>query len=159
MSERPVVNLDELEPRPEEDRHPEGYRRRLARVGPLLGAERLGATVYELDAGQSICPYHYEHGREEWLIVLTGSPLVRTPDGEQRLQPGDVACYPDGPGGAHKITNVAAEPLRVLMISTMSEPSLGVYPDSGKIGVWPGGRIFRLTDEVDYFLGETEADG
>ena len=41
-------------------------------------------TVYELPPGQSICPYHYELGDEEWLIVLAGRPTLRTPEGEQR---------------------------------------------------------------------------
>ncbi len=41
---------------------PEGYRCRMARFGPSIGAERLGGTVYELDPGDSVCPYHYEVG-------------------------------------------------------------------------------------------------
>ena len=42
------------------------------RLGPSLGARQLGATVYELPPGQSICPYHYEYPNEEWLVVLSG---------------------------------------------------------------------------------------
>ena len=62
--------------------------------------------------------------------------------------------FPDGPGGAHKVTNIDAEPLRVMMISTMDEPSIAVYPDSGKVGVFPLGRLFREVDAVDYWDGE-----
>ena len=34
------------------------------------------------------------------------------------------------------------------------EPSVAFYPDSGKVGVWPAAKLFRLADEVDYFDGE-----
>jgi len=41
------------------------------------------------------------------------------------------------------------------MLSNTDEPSVAFYPDSGKIGLWPAGKLFRLADEVDYFDGET----
>lgn len=153
MTERPVVNAFnapvELDP---ED--PQGYRQRMARIGPLLGAERLGATIYELDRGESVCPYHYEYGNEEWLLVLRGNPTLRHPDGEETLDPGDMVCFPEGPDGAHKLTNHAADPARVLMLSTTVEPSVAIYPDSGKVGVWPPGKLFREDDAVSYWEGE-----
>jgi len=136
---------------------PDGYRTPYARLGPLLGASALGATVYDLAAGQSVCPYHYEHGNEEWLVVLTGRPTLRHPEGEDELAPGDVVCFPEGPEGAHKLTNKRPEPSRVLLLSTRKEPSVAVYPDSGKVGVWPPGKLFRLVDAVDYWVGETGA--
>jgi hypothetical protein len=40
------------------------------------------------------------------------------------------------------------------MVSTKTEPSVAVYPDSGKLGVWPPGKLFRLEDAVDYWVGE-----
>ena len=66
------VNVNEVvgEPEPSD---PPGYQNRARQLGPLIGAERLGATVYELPEGQSTCPYHYEYGREEWLFVLSGN--------------------------------------------------------------------------------------
>ena len=73
--------------------------------------------MYELHEGQSICPYHYEYGSEEWVIVLRGQPMFRHPDGEDILEPGDVVCFPDGPAGAHKLTNASAETVRVILLS------------------------------------------
>jgi uncharacterized cupin superfamily protein len=132
----------------------EGYRVGHQRLGPLLGAEQLGMTVYELPPGQSICPYHYELGDEEWLIVLTGRPILRTPEGERALGPWDTVCFPEGPDGAHKLTNRSDEPLQVALLSTRREPSAAIYPDSNKIGIWPPGKLFRLADAVDYYDGE-----
>ncbi|HEY5389083.1 MAG TPA: cupin domain-containing protein [Solirubrobacteraceae bacterium] len=148
-----MINLGELELEAREGL-PEGYRVRAAALRAALGSELLGGNVYELDAGQSVGPYHYEIGIEEWLIVLSGSPLLRTPEGEERLSAGDVVCFPEGPAGAHKVTNVDRRPLRVLMISTQEEVSACVYPDSAKIGVWPPGKLFREDDAVPYWTGE-----
>jgi uncharacterized cupin superfamily protein len=134
-----------------DDTDPDGYHAGMNRFGPKIGATRLGGSVYELPAGQSICPYHYECGDEEWLIVLQGRPTARHPDGEDDLAPGDAVCFPEGPAGAHKVTNGTDETVRVLMISTMREPAVSVYPDSQKVGV-PGVGRFRLEDgKVDYY--------
>jgi uncharacterized cupin superfamily protein len=133
---------------------PAGYRARMARFGPTIGAEQLGGSVYELDAGESVCPYHYEYPEEEWLLVLAGRPTLRDPEGEHELQPGDLVCFPEGPDGAHKVTNRTDELVRILMLSTKHETAVAVYPDSGKVGVWPLGKLFRLADAVDYYDGE-----
>ena len=139
-----------------DDADPDGYHAGMSRFGPAIGASRLGGTVYEVPPGQSICPYHFEYGDEEWLIVLDGRPTVRHPGGEDELAPGDAVCFPEGPAGAHKVTNGTEETVRVLMISTLREPAVTVYPDSQKVGVHGGngqavGR-FRLEDgKVDYY--------
>ena len=134
---------------------PEGYRAGMARFGRRIGARDLGGTVYELPPGQSNCPYHYEYGAEEWLIVLDGAVTVRHPDGERTYEPGDVVCFPEGPDGAHKLTNRGDATVRVLMLSTMREPNVAVYPDSDKLGVWPGDArdelYVRRESAVDYW--------
>jgi len=138
---------------------PEGYRSGMDRFGSSIGASMLGGSLYEVPPGQSICPYHYEHGDEEWLIVLDGTPTLRHPQGEDELAPGDVVCFPAGPDGAHKVTNGAEATVRVLMVSTMRMPSVAVYPDSDKIGVFTEGRrdniMARRDSSVDYYDGET----
>jgi uncharacterized cupin superfamily protein len=146
---------------PEED--PAGYRVGHVRFGPRIGARRLGGTVYELPTGQSICPYHWEAGDEELLIVLEGRPSVRHPDGEEELSAGDVVCFPEGPAGAHRISNHAAETARVLMFSTQRTPAVTAYPDGDKVGLFNEdpklSLLFRRGDAVDYYLGETGESG
>ena len=138
---------------------PDGYRAGMARFGARIGATMLGGTVYDLPPGQSNCPYHYEYGNEEWLLVLEGRLTLRHPDGEDELDPGDVVCFAVGPGGAHKLTNRSETPVRVLMLSTRHEPAVAVYPDSDKIGVWPGDErddlLVRRESAVEYWDGET----
>jgi uncharacterized cupin superfamily protein len=153
------VNLHSLEAEYDAS-DPDGYHAGMARFGKELGAVMLGGSVYELPPGQSNCPYHYEYGNEEWLIVLSGTLTVRHPGGEEELASGDVVCFPVGPDGAHKLTNASDETVRVLMLSTMVEPSVAVYPDSDKIGVWPDPDrrdhiLVRRESGVDYWDRET----
>ena len=148
------LNLHSLEAEYDES-DPDGYRAGMTRFGKELGAVMLGGSVYELPPGQSNCPYHYEYGNEEWLIVLAGTLTLRHPGGEDELAPGDVVCFPVGPEGAHKLTNASDETVRVLMLSTRIEPAVAVYPDSDKIGVWPGQKsdhvLVRRESHVDYW--------
>jgi len=141
-----------------DDSDPEGFRAGMARLGGLLGAKETGISVYELPPGQSICPYHYECGEEEWLLVLSGNPTLRSPDGEERLAPWDVACFPRGPEGAHAVRNETAETARVLMFSTVVTPTATVYPDSDKVGIWTGDKetdvLVRRSSRVGYYDGE-----
>jgi uncharacterized cupin superfamily protein len=140
---------------------PEGFRSGLARLGKLLGdaAEETGVSVYELPPGQAICPYHYECGEEEWLLVVEGTPTLRHPEGSERLEPWDIVFFPKGPEGAHGVRNETEETARVLMFSTVVQPTATVYPDSDKVGIWTGipdaDVIVRRESKVDYFDGET----
>jgi uncharacterized cupin superfamily protein len=148
-----VANLFEVELVGDED-EPPGYGATYARVGPMVGGDQLGLSVYELAPGLSICPYHYENAEEEWLIVLTGAPTLRTPDGEHQLGPWDCVFFPTGEAGAHKVTNGTEETVRVCIWSNRLPVATSVYPDSGKVGAWPPGKLFRLADAVDYWDGE-----
>jgi uncharacterized cupin superfamily protein len=141
---------------------PPGYRAEAVKLGPLIGAAMIGGSVYVLAPGESVCPYHFEFGSEEWLLVLEGRPALRRAAGdgelEEVLEPGDTVCFPPGPPGAHKVTNGSEAPVRILMLSTMPEVDISYYPDSEKYGVWPGGGakgfLVRRESAVDYYDGE-----
>jgi uncharacterized cupin superfamily protein len=135
---------------------PEGYLCRAVRVGKKIGAAKLGMSVYELPAGQAVCPYHFEWTDEEWLIVLDGEPLLRTPEGERTLGPGDTVCFPAGPDGAHLVRNAGEGVVRVALLSTKSEIGIAEYPDSDKVGVWAGDAhyMLRRSGHLDYWDGE-----
>jgi uncharacterized cupin superfamily protein len=156
VAELSRVNLDELAPEYDES-DPDGYRAGMSRFGPSIGASQLGATVYELPAGQAICPYHYEYPEEEWLVVLAGRVTVRHPGGEDELRAGDIVCFPQGPDGAHKVTCLGEETARVMMLSTKQRPGIAVYPDSDKVGIWPGDDrdvLMMRRAKLEYYDGE-----
>jgi uncharacterized cupin superfamily protein len=137
---------------------PEGFRSGLARLGKILDPKESGVSVYEIPPGQSICPYHYECGEEEWLLVLEGNPTLRHPEGSERLDPWDIVFFPRGPEGAHGVGNETEQSARVLMFSTVVLPTATVYPDSDKVGVWTGDPeadvIVRRASRVGYYDGE-----
>jgi uncharacterized cupin superfamily protein len=137
---------------------PDGYRCGVTPVGSHAGGQAISVKVYELPPDQSLCPYHYEY-EEEWLVVLTGTVWLRTPNGEQLIPEGQVVCFAPGPEGAHKVTNRSQATSRVMMFSSSREPAVAVYPDSDKIGVWPGHAedsvmLRRADGAVDYYDGE-----
>ena len=127
-----------------------GYRRRSSGVGRLLGATRIGGSLYDLGDGERTFPYHFHYGMEEWLIVVDGTPTLRGQGHERELRPGDVVCFPVGPEGAHQVRG----PGTVLILSATRSPEVIEYVDSGKIAVRPPGKIFRTESEVDYWEGE-----
>jgi len=107
----------------------EGVRgRRLIREEgrPLSGA------VWELPPGSRGVDYHFHHGTEEFLIVLSGTATLRTPDGERELAAGSVAHFSPGPEGAHTVMNLGGEPMRYVMIAAHASTDIIEYPDTGE---------------------------
>lgn len=140
-----------------------GFGARRAQLGRQAGAHRLGASLFELAPGSAPFPLHYHLGNEELLIVLSGRPSLRTPDGERLLEEGEIVALPRGEAGAHQVVNRAQEPARVLIASEMNAPDIVVRPESGKLSAFgrpPGGRsegmhkVFFLRDEADFWEGE-----
>lgn len=145
----------------EDGERPEGFRSRRARVGYELGAELIGASLWEVPPGEAAYPYHFHYSDEELVIVLSGRPSLRTPEGIRELEEGEVLRFPLGEEGAHQILNRSEETATFLAVSSHGRPDVVVYPDSGKIGVGErlpkGGGLrafFRRVDRVDYFDGE-----
>src|SRR5438874_2950697 len=130
-----------------------GFRHVATSVGLRLGAQRIGASVYQAEAGWPIWPYHYHHGIEEWLYVIAGAPVLREPAGVRILTPGDLVCFPSGPLGAHTLKG----PGRLVIFATGhdAEPYMSVYPDSDKVSGPEG--IHLRNSAVSYWHGEGTA--
>jgi uncharacterized cupin superfamily protein len=136
----------------------DGYRHRVTAFGKRLGASLLGGSLYELPPGEKTWPYHYELGCEEWMLVVAGRPTLRSPDGDRQLEPGDVVVFPEGPAGAHGVSNQTGEPVRVVLLSSKSPLALVHYPDSNKVGIWSQAEgyqaLLRTEPKLDYWEGE-----
>ena len=89
-------------------------------VGQATGSTETLMFVYDLAPGSSSSPYHYEYD-EEWLLVVDGTVVVRTPEGEQTLERGELVRFPSGPAGAHKVMNRSDSPARTLLFSRRGE--------------------------------------
>ncbi|EJM67180.1 cupin domain-containing protein [Pseudomonas sp. GM49] len=169
----PILNLNsvELEPLPESFA-PTGetagrYQQRLARVGQLLGAQKLGYRLYVLEPGMRGSPFHSHRVNEEMFYVVAGEGEVRLGSERFPIRAGDViACPPGGPERAHQIINTSNGELRYLAVSTQQSPEICEYPDSGKYAVMDDFKVdvegnasgfvavARQADGVDYWDGE-----
>jgi uncharacterized cupin superfamily protein len=141
-----------------------GWRWKRLGLSSRLHAEQIGASLYELEPGQKTWPYHFHYGEEEMVVVLGGTPTLRDPEGERQLEAGDVVLFKRGPEGGHLLRNDTDDPVRLLMISSLAEVDVAVFPDSDKIvalsappGKSPEESFYLVVPQnaaVDYFEGE-----
>ncbi len=147
--------------------HGEDFAAKVAQIGPLIGAKQLGCRLCVVPAGKKAWPFHNHHVNEEMFVILEGTGTLRFGSDTHPVKAGDViACPAGGPETAHQLIAGPEGELRYLAISTMLEPEVAEYPDSGKFTVMsgspPGGdksvrRIYYIGREdsaVDYWDGE-----
>jgi len=146
----------------EDGERPEGFRSRRARIGYELGTELIGCSLWELPPGEAAYPYHYHYSDEELVIVLSGRPTLRTPEGNRELEAGEALRFELGETGAHQIFNATDQTATFLAVSSHGRPDVVVYPDANKIGVGErlpeGGGLrafFKRDDAVGYFEDES----
>ncbi len=158
-----IINLADIsfDPEDELDRvAPAGYAARFAAIGVRLGARMLGYSLVETKPGCRASPLHNHRCNEEMFLILDGEGVVRIGSEQYPVRAGDIiACPPGGPETAHQIQNTSDRPLRYLAISTMVEPDVIDYPDSGKFlvkGNLPAGDGTRR--ETFRFMGRQTAN-
>ncbi len=169
---RRVLNLDEVEYRaapavfaPPTDSK-QRFEARTGQVAGILGARKLGYNITEIAPGAAAFPFHNHRVNEEMFFVLEGNGELRLGDERLPLRSGDfIACPPGDETTAHQILNTGSQPLRVLAVSTVLDPEICEYPDSGKFSVSekrrnPDGtsegfrHVGRHVDKRDYWEGE-----
>lgn len=146
--------------------HGEQFFRR-KQLSAAVDADDVGCSLYELPPGKQSWPYHYHTANEEAVYVLAGSGQLRGEEGPIRLAAGDYVALPADASGGHQLVNDRDAPLRYLMVSTMNEPDVTIYPEMEKFGVFvetpPGGNgerpfhgFYNVNDDVDYWEDEME---
>jgi uncharacterized cupin superfamily protein len=164
MSERTdatdlVVSDSDLE-WSEEDHGERQFRRK--QLGAPADGEMLGTSLYEVPPGKTTWLPHYHTGNEEAIFVLDGEGTVALgPDDEAfALSAGTYVTLPVGEAGKHEI-RAGNETLRFLMVSTMNDPDITVYPDHGKVGLYAGsapGGDREKRDISTYLDADAEVD-
>ncbi len=160
----PILNIDQA---PLQDwAHGERYQARMAQIGRLLGARKLGYRLVELPPGKAAWPAHAHLVNEEMFFIIEGRGALRLGERRHPIRAGDVIAVPPGPDTPHQIVNDSDAGLIYLCVSTMQEPDIVMMPDSGKINIMagspPGGdksaRTLSLClpqdAAVDYWVGE-----
>ena len=149
-----------------EHSHGEKFGSRRKQLGSSAGGEKLGCSLYEVPPGRRAWPYHYHLANEEAIYVLEGSGTLRIGGEEIGVSRGDYVALPARAQAAHQLVNDSGAVLRYLCFSTMVEPDVMIYPDSGKVGIFggaaPGGskekrtfsKFLREEADVGYYEGE-----
>ncbi len=118
-----MANLFEPEFDAERDEPP--FRWRRAKLAQQAGSRELGASLFEVPPGAATFPLHAHFANEELLVVLSGRPTLTGIGGNSRqLETGEIVACPAGRDGAHRLDNETAEPVRVLIVSTMKSPEI-----------------------------------
>ena len=124
---------------------------------PFGEAKHTHVCVYEIPPGKSAYPYHFHYKTEETFYIISGSGILKTPEGERRVCAGELLFFPAGAAGAHKLTNASeTENLVYLDFDVVYDLDAAVYPESDKIGIWGMGinQLFPRSADVDYYDGE-----
>jgi uncharacterized cupin superfamily protein len=111
----------------------DGSTARAVQLARHAGAQRLGATLYELDTGAAASPLHFHHRNEELLFVMAGEPTLRTAADERVLCPGEVVAFLPGREGVHQVVNRTDEPARILVCSSNDLPEIAEQTETGVI--------------------------
>ncbi|OWQ93734.1 auxin-binding protein [Roseateles aquatilis] len=125
-----IRNFHEAELKPFQ--RPPNYDARGVRLAPGTAARKLGASYDIVEPGKCTCPYHLHFAQEEMFIVLEGHGTLRVAGELLPIKAGDVMFIPAGPEYSHQILNTSDAPIKYLSISTMEQPEVCLYPDSGK---------------------------
>ena len=117
--------------------------------------------------GKKAFPHHVHHVNDELFVILSGEGTLRFGAEQYPVRSGDViVCPAGGAEKAHQLINTSASELRYLSISSLEQPEVAEYPDSGKFGVYSvtaaGAAslqrrlvfLGRTASGVDYFDGE-----
>lgn len=148
---------------------PRSFRRALAREATLTTAHPLGlgCSLYVLAPGEAPFARHAHSANDEAVYVLDGEGELELGDVRRALRAGDYVPLPADPSLPHRLRG-GRVPLRCLVLSTMREPDVVFYPDSGKVGVFvgsaPGGDVsarrigafFAERDTREYWDGEPD---
>jgi uncharacterized cupin superfamily protein len=115
-------------------------------------------AVYEIPPMKANYPYHYHITNTEVFYIISGQGILRTPNGDRVIKPGDIIVCPPAENGAHKIINNSqTESLKYIDFDTTNSPDIIKYPDSDKTGIFihnQSGTFYKNDYNTNYYDGE-----
>ncbi len=119
-----------------------------------LNPDNLNFDLRQLNPGQFSTPYHFHQFAEEMFMIISGSATLRTPNGLEVVNSGDLIFFEKGKTGAHQLYNHTKEVCVYLDVRTYFGYDVAEYPDSNKLLLAPSMEIYRKNSQVGYFEGE-----
>lgn len=119
-----------------------------------LDPNYLNFDLRRLDPGQYSAAYHFHRYAEELFMIISGSATIRTPEGLEVVESGDLLFFETGETGAHQLYNHTKGPCIYLDVRTFIGHDVCEYPDSDKILLAPSMEIFDKNAQLNYFDGE-----
>lgn len=156
MNGEPIIRRTEEAECIEKADHP-GYEFKRRVIVGKEESERFEVSIYEVPPGKAAVPYHYHLRNEEVFYIISGTGLLKSPEGERTVTAGDFLYFPNNEKGAHKITNTSEnETLVYADFDIRYELEVVFYPDSDKVGIFgKGNRLaFPVSKQVGYYDGE-----
>jgi|GEM_PF-88389 len=133
--ERPVaVMAADAPPRARQSIYPEPFAARMAGrtkrpLGDLFGLANFGVNLTSLAPGATSALRHAHTRQDEFVYILSGTPVLHTDAGLTRLAPGMCAGFPAGTGNAHRLVNDTADEVRYLEVGDRTPGDAASYPD------------------------------
>ena len=129
-----------------------------SRLSEIGNSEDLYFNMRKLDPDKYSYPYHFHHNAEELLIILEGSVTLRTEEGLEIVEKGDILFFEKGDASAHQLYNHTSQPCVYFDLRTNNKFDVAEFTDTNKLvaGLSNGSnmQIFERGEEVDYFKGE-----
>jgi uncharacterized cupin superfamily protein len=123
----------------------------VSRIKKGIKPQNLNFDLRQLNPGQFSSPYHFHKFAEELFMIISGSATLRTPNGLEVVNSGDLIFFEIGESGAHQLYNHTTETSVYLDIRTFLGYDLCEYPDSNKLLIAPSLEIFNKDSKVKYF--------
>lgn len=121
-------------------------------AAPGLGGFPFDLELSRLEPGRCGVPLHSHAAQWEFFYIMKGQASIRTPGGEQNFGPGDGIMQE--PGSAHQVRNGSStEDLGFLLVADNPPVDIFQYPDTGRWGLHPMRKFFRMVEQP-YWEGE-----
>jgi uncharacterized cupin superfamily protein len=114
----------------------------VSKIKKGIKPQNLIFDIRQLNPGQYAFAYHFHRYAEELFMIISGAATLRTPEGLETVESGDLIFFEKGETGAHQLYNHTAEPCVYLDIRTFIGYDVCEYPDSNKILLAPLDEIF-----------------
>jgi uncharacterized cupin superfamily protein len=142
-----AIEAEEVAARARRSNYPEPFASRMLGrekkpLGDVFGLTNFGVNLTRLAPGGSSALRHAHAKQDEFIYILSGSPVLITDEGEMQLAPGMCAGFKAGTGNAHHLVNRTNETVVYLEIGDRTPGDSAVYPDDdiaarqGRDGGW-----------------------